>query len=378
MIWFNMIIPIIAIIVLVIFFKKKMAIWEYSLVFLIPFIGIFIAKYASIYSQSHATEYLDSYLVSAEYYEYWSTWKHRTCTRTNCVGSGKTRSCHTVSYDCSYCDENQPHWVAYDNMGKSYNITQEHFERLCRIWGKRQFVEMNRNINHHWNCGVDGNKYITSYDGVFDHTQPVCNKHSYENKVQCSKSIFNFQKVDKRDIINYNLVNYRKDFDRFNYDPVYGIIQPDATKRLNIWNSKLGTFKQVHMNIIIFKNQPIMAAELQKALWKGGNKNEFILCIGINDSKQIQWTKVISWTEQELLKLQVERTVANMEFNLTNIVDTMAFHVQKDFKRKEFKDFKYLNIEPTSTAIFVCFLVTMILTIGLAVFSVKNEIDLEE
>lgn len=183
--------------------------------------------------------------------------------------------------------------------------------------------------------------------------------------------------MDKKDIATYGIVEYLRDFNKFEYNPIFGFANDSASKRLNWWNAKMGSFKQVHMNIITFKNKTITAAEIQRSYWRGGNKNEFILCIGINDSNKIMWSKVISWTDKELLKLQVERTVAQMNFDLPSIVDTMAIHVQRDFKRKEFKDFKYINVEPTPLATFISFIVTLILTIGLAIFSVKNDIDMD-
>lgn len=376
MIWFNMLIPIIAVIVLAIGFKKKIAPWEYALVFFIPIIGIAIAKYTSVYFQTRVTEYWNSYLIRAEYVEPWSTWHNETCSKQVCTGSGDDRKCHTETYDCSHCDNNGPSWTAWDNLGRSYVISKEYFERLCKIWGKREFVELNRHIVYHFGCGQDGDEYITYYDGVFEHTQPVCTKHNYENKVRSSKSIFNFQKVDKKDVATYGLVDYRP-ADLFNYNPIFGIVNDSASKRLTWWNAHLGSVKQVHMNIIVFRDKTISAAEMQRSYWKGGNKNEFILCIGIDNNYKIQWTKVISWTEVEILKLKVERSVVNMEFNLPAIVDTMAINVRKDFKRKEFKDFKYISIEPTPTATIVAFIVTLILTIGLAIFSVNNEFNVD-
>jgi len=384
MIWFNMLIPIIAVIVLAVGFKKKMAFWEYALVFLIPILGIAIAKYTSVYSQTRATEYWNSYLVQAEYIEPWSTWVKKTCERCHeeCTGSGEDRTCHQEceSYDCSYCDDNGPSWIAWDNLGRSYRISQDYFERLCRIWVKRQFVELNRHINYHngfmSSCGQDGDKYVTSFDKVFEHTQPVVTAHSYENRVRSSKSIFNFQKVDPKDISTYGLVDYRP-ADLFGYNPIFGAVNDSASKRLAWWNAQLGSVKQVHMNIIVFHNKTIRSAEMQRSYWKGGNKNEFILCIGVDSNNKIQWTKVISWTEIEILKLRVERSVASMDFNLPTIVDTMAINVRKDFKRKEFKDFKYISVEPTPFATVMAFVVTLILTVGISIFSIMNEFNVD-
>lgn len=375
MIWFNMLIPIIAIIVLAIGFKKKIAVWEYILIFTIPILGIAIAKWTSVYSQTRATEYWNAYLVRAEYVEPWSTWVHKTCER--CVERDTSGRCtREEKYDCSYCDENGPSWTAYDNLGRSHSISQEHFERLCRTWGKREKVELNRSIKHHFGCGQDGESYVTNFDGVFEHTQPVVTSHSYENKVRSSKSIFNFQKVDPKDVATYGLVEYRP-ASLFDYNPIFGISNDSASKRLSWWNAHLGTYKQVHMNIIVFHNKNISAAEMQRSYWKGGNKNEFIICIGVDNNNKIQWTKVISWTEVEILKLRVERSVNAMEFNLPAIVDTMAVNVRKEFKRKEFKDFKYISVEPTPFATVMAFVVTLILTVGLSIFFVENKFNVD-
>lgn len=377
LIWFLMVIPIVAVLILSIFFQKKIAWWEYLLVFGVPIIIIFVAKQSSIHYQTQDTEYWNSYLVRAEYYEEWSTWDHEICTKTVCTGSGKNQICHAETYDCSHCDRSGPQWIAYDNLGRSYTISQFYFEQLCKLWGNRNFIELNRHIVYHFGCGKDGDKYVTNYDNVFEHTIHACNKKSYKNKVQCSKSIFNFQEVTKDDVKRYNLVEYKDNFNVFDYNPIYGDNNGLAINKLKWWNAHLGSFKKVHMNIIVFRNQPIIASEMQKAYWKGGNKNEFILCIGLNGENKIQWTKVISWCEIESLKLQVERIVASMDYNLPAIVDTMANYVKKDFKKKSFDDFNYLSVEPTTNAIIISFIIILLFTIGLCVFVIKNNFDLE-
>jgi len=381
LIWFLMVIPIVAVLILSIFFQKKIAWWEYLLVFGVPIIIIFVAKQSSIHYQTQDTEYWNSYLVRAEYYEEWSTWDHEICTKTVCTGSGKNQICHAETYDCSHCDETQPRWVAYDNLGKSYHISSYYFEQLCKLWGKREKVELNRRIEYHRglfsSCGQDGDKFVTTYDNIFEHTVPVCKIYTYENKVQCSRSVFNFREVHPTDVKKFGLVDYLTGFDEFSYNPIYGDNNQTAIKRLSQWNALLGSYKKVHMNIIVFRNQPIIASEMQKAYWKGGNKNEFILCIGLNGENKIQWTKVISWCEIESLKLQVERIVASMDYNLPAIVDTMANYVKKDFKKKSFDDFNYLSVEPTTNAIIISFIIILLFTIGLCVFVIKNNFDLE-
>lgn len=351
--------------------------WEYILIFAIPCIGITIAKYASIYSQTVDTEFWNSYITSAKYIEEWETWDDETCTREVCSGSGEDEECHSESYDCSHCDEYGPSWTAYTNIGQTINISQNKFEQLAKIWNNRSFVDQQRNIDNHWNCGKDGDAYVTETDGIFENIQSYCVFKPYENKIQCSKSIFNFQEVDSADVKNLGLFEYNYEFDNFNFNPIFGWPARDASKKLQQWNALIGAAKKIHMMILVFYDKPFDAAVMQESYWKSGNKNEFILCIGLNKdkTKTIKWTKVISWTEVDRLKLDVERTVLNMPFNLSSIVDTMTSYTKKDFIKKSFKDFSYITVEPTQRALTICFIVTICLTLGLCIYAGLNEFN---
>ena len=374
LIWFSLIIPILAILIMAIAFQKRMAFWEYIILLIIPICAIVIAKQVSISTQTMTTEYWNSYLVSAEYYEPWSTWHDETCTRQVACGTddeGNTEYC-TESYDCSHCDETGPSWRAHDNIGNSFNISETYYRQLCKIWSNETKIELNRHIDKHWGCGVDGEKFETIADTVFAHTQTVCEKHTYENRVKCSKSVFNFSDVDSATKKDLGLYDYVNDFDIFDYNPIMGWNDGYASKRLAWWNAHIGAPKKVHMMILVFQNKPLDAGMYQEQYWKNGNKNEFILCIGIDNDKKIKWTRSISWTEVDILKVKLQEKVLEMPFDLPAIVDTMAIMVRKDFKKKSFDDFKYLSVEPTDGAIMWTFIIVAILTIGLCVFSVMN------
>jgi len=381
MIWFNLIVPIVAIIFMLVFFRKKMAIWEYILIILIPVIAISIAKFSSVHSQTKDTEYWNYYLTSAEYIEPWDTWDDETCTRSVSCGTdsdGNTKYC-TETYDCSHCDHNRPSWTAYDNAGNGYSITQSHFENLCKVWKMRQFKDMNRHIDFHYSCGQDGDAYITKWDNVFESLQPVCLIKSYENKIQCSKSLFNFKDIDSSDIAFYGLYDYPIYNDEFNYNPIQGWNNNQASKRLSQWNGKIGAYRKVHMMILVYNNKPQMTGLMQESYWKRGNKNEFILCIGLKENKVIDWTYIISWTDKEKLKIDVRDSVAAMDtFDITKVIDYTSNEVYKAFEKKSFrKDFSYITVEPTFKTVVITFIVVILLTIGLCIFSLTNPFEAE-
>jgi hypothetical protein len=201
--------------------------------------------------------------------------------------------------------------------------------------------------------------------------------------VRSSKSIFNFQDVSKEDFIKYGLYNYptfkfmNNTQDLINYNPILGWNNVEDSKKLQRYNGILGSWKKVHMVILVFRDKPYEASLMQEAYWKGANKNEFVLCIGVSKNK-IKWTKVISWTDKQDLKVYVSRVVKEMDtLNMSAIIDTVAANVKEKFVKKDFRDFDYITIEPSDTAILITLILTIISTVGLAVFSILNQFDVD-
>lgn len=380
-----LLIPLIAIIFLAVKFKKRMAIWEYLVIFIVPLIAIFIGKAISVHTQTVDTEYWNTYGVKAVYHEAWNEWITETCEDCveHCSGSGEDRSCTEVCtpYDCSYCQNNSPYWELIDNTGRSFSIPVHEFDRISTFWQNKTFKDRGKNCEcdcYGNNDRLDGDEYVTimSNRSDFDLTVPICKQHTYENKIQCSKSVFNFQKVDSASIADYKLARYPhyESMGILHYNPIMGTNDAKAVDRLSKWNARLGSTKQVHMMIVVFHNQPYDAALLQEAHWKRGNKNEFILCIGLNN-KKIDWSYVISWTDEEELKVRVARKVKEMDYDLTAIADYMASEVQKHYVRKQFADFSYITVEPTMKAVMITFFITLLVTIGTSIFAVMNDFN---
>jgi hypothetical protein len=377
LIYFCLIIPIIAVALLAWKYHSKMAWWEYLIVFGVPIICILIGKFASTITQTADTEVWNSYLVQATHYEDWDEWIEKTCYHTcydKCTNSdGSTYDCNPHDcnpYDCSYRDYHPEYWEAVDNIGGATQINQGFYEQLCKKWGNKSFRDMHRDYYLD-----DGDAYDTKADTSFAGVAPRTTRHIYENRVKCSRSVFNFAEVDSEDVKDFGLFKYPA-ASEYNYNPILGWHDPAASLRLQRYNARLGSWKQVHMMIIVFKDKPVQAALLQEGYWKGGNKNEFTLCIGVRD-KKIEWAKTISWTEVDELKIGVEKTVVSMPIDMSKIVDYMANEVQKKFIRKQFADFSYITVEPTTGAVVITFFVTIIFTVGLSIFCVLNPFDQE-
>lgn len=372
MIWFALVIPVLAVLICAIFFTKKMAPWEYAVLFFVPLLTIFIGKQMSIYSQVQDTEYWNSYITKATYYEPWNEYIHKTCserirTGTDSKGNATYR---TRYYDCSYVQYHSAYWEVNDNIGQTIGISQAFFSQLCQQWSNRSFVDMHRHYH-----SIDGDAYATVFNNKFENMFPICESHTYENRVQCSKSVFNFQEVDSTAQKRYQLFSYPKT-GAFTYNPILGYSNANASLKLQRYNAQLGASKKLHMLLLVFKDQPVDAAVMQENYWKGGNKNEFILCVGLYGNR-IDWARVISWTDVEDLKIRVARKVKEMNtFDIDSVINYMVSETSTHFVKKSFKDFSYITVEPTLQATVITFVITLLLSIGLVIFSVKNDCDL--
>jgi hypothetical protein len=391
-IWIALLLPVFAALFLMTTAKNKVVLWEYLLL-LVPVTSVIVSYFIALGVRQVDTEYWNGYVNSATYYQSWQTWVHRTCYRNVncrqvCSGSGESRSCHEVCdrvpYDCSYCADHSEEWTASDNLGSTWNITPTTFDTWAQSWSNRSFVELNRPINYHngflVTCGRDGDAYRTVFNNDSSKIVPVTLTKHYINKIQTT-----FQKVDTSEVTQYELFNYPT-YDRFSYNPVLGLNDIRVSNRLAQWNARLGQQKQVHMLLLVFRDQPIEAAEHQSQYWKGGNKNEFILAVGERkdcmwDSTGIavpcrdiiEWAKVISWTDQRDLKQHVESAVLNMHgIDYFAIVDTMAANVKQSFVRKNWHTFDNIKVEPSRTAAIVTLILSILVTVTIGIYVVAN------
>jgi hypothetical protein len=125
---------------------------------------------------------------------------------------------------------------------------------------------------------------------------------------------------------------------------------PDA----KVWNQaladtvkELGSKHQVN-TVVIFTSVPeqdYYNAVRQK--WLGGKKNDVILIVGTPNFPDIAWVRVLSWTDNELFKVELQDDVYDLKKITTPeaVMAQLHDHITKNFVRKEMKDFEYLKDE---------------------------------
>ncbi len=374
-IWGALIIPILCALFVGLRFTRRITPPEFAILLGVPTILIAATYFITKNIQTTAQEYWGGWVVKAEYYEKWDervSCKHPIyCTSTTVDSKGIA---HTYTYVCGHLhsydvDVHPPHWTLIDSNSCEMSVSQGKFEELAKRWNSRAFVDLRRNYH-----SIDGDKYVATYDNNDNTIEITTTQHSYRNKVQASNSVFNFPKVDGKAL---------KLFDHPKISGYYqpcilgdgGPTGPSGDKRLNFLNAKLGRKCKVRMYIICWKDRTMQTAIDQQNYWKNGNKNEVVVNIGVDKDSNVSWCYVFGWTQKESLKVAIRDFVmANKKLDLPAIVDYTYPQVESaGIIRRDFREFEYLDINPPTWVVVMVYLLTLVASIGIAIWGVTND-----
>lgn len=373
LVWGALAIPLVTAVVLYVWFKHKVVIWEFLIPIGVSLVLITASSFIVEYSQTRDDEYWGGLVVTAEHYEDWNERVPCTHSYEVCSGTGEYETCTTQyrhAYDVDYHPE---YWKLTDTNGISTRTSQSTYRRLVRKFGNRTFVDLGR--HYHTN---DGDKYVTRWPKTRETAEPMVSKHTYENRVKASRSVFNYQEVSVADQTRYELYEYPA-LNGHRANPILGDGGSSTLKarnRLLFVNGKLGPRKQVFIWVLVFKNQPRDAGHLQEALWVGSNKNEFVVTVGVDSAYRVEWSHVFSWTKQDRLKIDARHFVEEQDtLDLVALVDWLEVNVAKQYQRREFSEFEYLKVEPPFWAVLLIYLLTLAANIGVSYYVVHNEYE---
>lgn len=372
-----LLVPIIIAIILFVFLKYETSWWEFLLPFATALIVAGIFKLAVEKSATSDDEYWTGYVVNAQYYESWNEWIHKTCSKQVSNGrdsKGNTKY-RTVYYDCSYCQEHPAYWIITDNNGIQLSVSETKYKKLVSKFGNEHPVDMHR---HYYTR--DGDMFQTDFPNNNDLLECVVTEHSYENRVQAARDVFNFEEVDTADIREYGLYQYPV-VNGYTQRNLIGNIKDSnyLNRKLEILNARLGNKKQVKVFVLLFRNKTRESGHYQEALWKGGNKNELVVCIGLDNNDNVSWCYPFTWCENQILKVNT-RTHFEEEkkLDLNKGIDYLYTEVDTNFKRKHFKEFSYLTVEPSTAEIIWTFVITILVNIGVVYWIITNKSNPED
>lgn len=358
-------VPVLLGVILVVFFRHKIVWWELVIPFIYTVVFVLIAKYIAVSSLTYDTEYLGGYVTEVRYYEDWNEYIHRMCS----YKCGKT----TCWRDCSYVKYHPEYWEAETTLG-TFTISEQRYNQLRKKFNSEtRFVDMHR--HYHTN---DGDMYSTFWRGDDEGLEPVTVEEHYENKPKASLNVFHFGQVDSTDYNRFKPVDYPVIHDLWNQDCILGYSDPAAERQLEILNARLGGVHHMRAYIVIFKNQPREAGIVQERYWEGGNKNEIVICIGVDDANNVQWGYDFSWTERQDYKIEIRNFAEGQKkLDLSSVVSFLDTETKTKWKIRDFKEFDYLTIEPTISQVIWILILTFITNGLVGWWIVVNDFEAE-
>ena len=363
------IIPFITAMFLLIVFNKKMVWWEYAALILPSLLFVLLTRVIMVSTNSNDTEYLGSYVNRITYYEPWDEMVHVRHTRTN--SDGETEVYYT--WEREYHSER---YTYVDNESKwEHHLSKKEYETIKKRMGdKTVFRDMHRDYHR-----IDGDAYDIFWDGKVETLYDITTPHSYTNKVKASQShtIFKMSDISPEEAKEMGLYEYPEIYS-MNQNPIIGKNVSDKDKqRIKYINATYGKKYQFRTYILIFENKDITISEIQKAYWQNGNKNEFVLCLGVQRDSVV-WANAFSWCDEPKLEVKArDYFIQNPKLDISKYGEWLQTQVPTHWKRKEFEDFSYIHVGLSRGQYIALVIIMIILNIGISIAIVGNDIKNE-
>lgn len=357
-------------------FKKKVAWWEYPLVLLLPTVFITVMYFESIFNLTYDIERCAGHATHSTYYEAWDEEVPCThpeyCTRITTGPDGKLT---TETYQCGWqhlydVDYHPERWEISTTLG-NYKISHQRHAYLAAKWNNRSFKDMHRDYH-----SIDGDAYVTHYDQVEDHLEPIFINHSYENRTQVDSSVYKWEEVDPK---IYPVYTWQKAGRDLYSKSVYGIAE-EMEQPLSRLNARIGKPYQCQVLLCVWKNKSEDIAFKQRAFWKNGNKNELVINTSLNDDGYMEWIYVFSWMDNTKLHAMIRDEFTGKKLDVS-LVEYLRNNIPKYWHRKEFsknaKDggFSFIVINPPMWCYIVAHILSIISVTGVGFFIYFNEYD---
>ena len=298
-----------------------------------------VLLYVALHHVSKVKEYLSGYVVAVEHHFPWTEMRTYTVTVSR---NGRTHTEVRHAY-IRHPDE----WFRILNTGVTINTDYLYYRNTAAQWATTPF-----HIDPpHISCVSGGGGERCNWNNIEADTDTVTYTGRYSNYVQNSNSIFKQTAISRKTATELGLIDY-PEITRSEQDVVCVSshlkgnidITPGIQEKFQRINAFCGAKHQIHIFILLFDaRQGIDIAGKQRAYWKGGNKNEFTVCIGL-DGNTVSWCKPFSWMDAPTLEVAAQQYfIEHSELNLEAFAEWLRQNLTL-WKRKEFSDFKYLGI----------------------------------
>jgi hypothetical protein len=275
--------------------------------------------------------------------------------RESCSGSGKSRSCTTICQTC-YEHSFDISWRVSASTGESLNIRRVDRQGLDMPprWGAA-FLGEPFSSSHSYTNYILANPDTVLLGGKGD-------VEKFKGLIPSYPTVYDYYR--SAHLLNMGVANQQEAVS-------WGWLLDEANKRL-------GTTKQVNLLFVLVPTDDPSYVTALKDAWIGGKKNDAVVVVGSPDGHRIAFADVLSWTPAQDYKIAVRegiQSIGNLDFR-DEIVSLVERETNRRYIRMHMKDFAYLSrsFQPSQGAMIFLFLLGLASTIGLAVWSITNDI----
>lgn len=291
-------------------------------------------------------------------------------TTTDSKGHSHTRHWTTTEHDT-----HPEHWVAYRDFGKDSDdadVSEDQYNDILMKFGGHSHNDGEQGCDHFSGHYIRGDRNIYSATDANGYVYPVTTTKSFENRIKAAPTVFSFSKVPT----NINVYAWPENPDWMHSDRLLGTASVLVNHyKWDCMNTSLGSRKKVNVIMVGFGNESDDYAHYQQAKWIGGKKNDLVICFGgATKTSPAKWVYVFGWTENELVKQNLETLLLDHPVD-DNLIPLISQEVAKNYVIKDWHKFDYITIDPPAWSYWVYFIFMALTQGGLYYYFNVNEYD---
>lgn len=340
--------PVAAILLMFFEFDLRDPWWPYVVVGVAGELTAVLCHRAFLRKNSRFYEYHGSLVDTVQFEDSWTEVRHETQTYKDSRGRTQTRTVTRYIY-------HPERYTILTSTAECIVTTDDYYRYIGMRWGIEPEPDSwySTRIRGHWRYGshysfadLQAVRQTDWSDWV-----PVSTSHPYKNKIRAagSNSIFKFFVPDESAIGQYGLVDYPGVC--MHDSPAIlsqDIVVPEAADAMmRAFNGRFGAERQIRLYVILFDSRKhgIESAEMQRAYWQGGNKNEFVVCMGVDPATDtVTWARAFSWADEQTCEVEAAAwLMKHRQLDWKAFFDYMV-EATAGWKRKEFSDFDYIRV----------------------------------
>lgn len=371
-------VPFLVSIILCIFFKKHIVWWEYIVLIIPSILLILFMKFVFVEIKTADVQYLGTYVTKTTYYEPWNEKVIVQRTRQVPCGTtskGVTKFCTEVYYTTEIRWHSAEYTYQTSLNNREHTITKDLYNKINqKLQTKPIFKDLKRKYHT-----LDGDAYVTIFDGKIKHMYDITFISKYQNKIKASTSntIFKLEDIDDKKAQKFKLYDYPKVRNE-QQTPILGKKLSEKDEQIIRYiNAIKGPSKQFRMYILFFKENEFDKSELQKSYWQNGNKNEFVVCLGMKGDT-VKWVNPFSWSDKPNLEVRTKTYfIQNPKLDIYQYGVWLNKEIDTQWERKNFDDFDYIDIELTIGNYIFILIFVLLFNIGVSIILINNDIKNE-